>query len=166
MNSSTLDQLRHDARVWIFGGATTLDERQRRTVSEGLESFVAQWTAHGSPLSAAFGFTADRFVIVGVNPGVPASGCSIDRLFRTAQQLQDSLGIPLLDSSQVVFKDASGEVTAASREDFAAMARAGVVSENTIVFDQTIETIGMLREGHFEKRAADSWHGSAFQLLA
>jgi hypothetical protein len=36
------------------------------------------------------------------------------------------------------------------------------VTPSTPVFDNTITTVGELREGAWERPAAESWHGRAF----
>ena len=160
---SNLDQLQDDARIWIFGGHESFDSAQTDRLQNGLNSFVSQWTAHGSPLAAGFGFIERRFVVVGVNPGVPPSGCSIDRLFRIMQEAEREIRVPLLDSTSIYFRTQSGEVAAASRADFRQRVELGEVTAQTSVFDTTIETMSQFR-GNFEKRAADSWHAAAFGI--
>jgi hypothetical protein len=44
------------------------------------------------------------------------------------------------------------------------MAEQGDVTPRTVVFDNTVETVGALREGKWETPATNSWHGRAFKL--
>ena len=51
-----------------------------------------------------------------------------------------------------------------ARPEFAALARAGAVSPDTIVFNNTLTRVAELREGLWETPARGSWHARAFGL--
>jgi len=52
-----------------------------------------------------------------------------------------------------------GTVKAMTPEELVA---SGTVSQETVVFDNTLTTVGAVRDGRWELPAADSWHGRAF----
>ncbi len=66
-----------------------------------------------------------------------------------------------MDHGPVLFRQ-GGEICRKPRHEFAAMAEAGEVDADTIVFDNTLTTVGQLRAGAWEIRAGDTWHGRAF----
>lgn len=153
-----------DARLWVFAAPTPLDERQERWLREHVEEFVEGWTAHGAPVAGAYDLRSDRFLLVAADEAATGvSGCSIDALTRTLKQAERELGISLLDAaSRVWYRDASGEVRATPRADFRERVRAGEITPDTAVFDNTAPTVGAVRGGRWERPMRESWHGKAF----
>jgi hypothetical protein len=156
------EELPSDARLWIFAAERALDEEQRRRVLAETDAFIAEWSAHGVPLTAGRELRYDQFVLVGVDErAAGVSGCSVDALVRRMQRLGDELGIELVNNAPVLYRE--GEtVHRVSRERFAELASSGTVSPNTPVFDNTLTRIGDLQAGKWEVKAVDAWHGRAF----
>jgi hypothetical protein len=156
------DNLPADARLWIFPAERGLSDTERRRVLDEADAFIAQWTAHGISLTAAREMRYDRFVLVGVDErSAGASGCSIDALVRRMRGLQSDLGVELVNHGPIVYRRGDS-IARASREEFADLAAAGAVTRDTIVFDNTLTTVGEVRDGRWEVRAGDSWHARAF----
>ena len=42
-----------DARVWVFGSDSPLDPPGARRLLADVDAYLAQWNAHGSPLTCA-----------------------------------------------------------------------------------------------------------------
>ena len=126
------------------------------------DAFIDQWVAHGVPLSAARDVRHDQFILVGVNErAAGVSGCSVDALVRRMGQLQSALGVELINNAPVLFRGRDG-IERVPRERFAELAENGEVSPDTVVFDNTVQSVGDLRDGRWELRAADAWHARAF----
>lgn len=153
-----LEQLGENARIWVFGTPSGLD---RDRVSRELEAFVGQWKAHGKPLAAAWELLHDRFVVVGMDPEVDPSGCSIDKLYGLVETLDRSM----LDAERVFYRDAAGEIASVTRAEFRERVRRGEIDSETPVFDLTVERLQDLRR-RFETRAGQSWHARAFGLAS
>ena len=153
-----------EARLWVFAAPTPLDERQERWLREHVEEFVEGWTAHGAPVAGAYDLRSDRFLLIAADEAATGvSGCSIDALTRTLKQAERELGVSLLDAaSRVWYRDPSGAVRAAPRAEFREQVRAGDLSPDTPVFDNTAPTVGALRHGQWERPMRESWHGKAF----
>jgi hypothetical protein len=159
-------QLPDDARVWVFGSDRPLDDTQRTRLLATVDEYLAQWKAHGSPLTCAREWTENQFLTIGVDQRTEgASGCSIDALFRTLQQLERELGLSLVGGGRVFYRTSSGRVNAVDREEFFGLAERGTVTRGTPVFDTTVTTLGDWRE-RFEGPAAGSWHGQLFPAQA
>jgi hypothetical protein len=156
------DQLPSDARLWIFPASRPLSDDERTRIVAEADAFIDQWTAHGIPLTAAREVRHNQFVLVGVNERMAGvSGCSVDALVRRMAQLQTVLGVELVENGPVLYRN--GEtIERVPREQFAELASNGAVSPETVVFDNTVERVGDLRDGRWEVRAADAWHGRAF----
>lgn len=161
--STRLARLPDSARLWVFGvDPAPGPEAETRVLGE-VEAFVGQWKAHGQPLSAASDWVYDRFLMVAVDPSVtPPSGCSIDALVHRLAELEGELGIEIVGAAPVWYRDGSdpsGPVRRVGRPEFKALAAAGEITPDTVVFDLSITTVGELRSGRWELPASDSWHG-------
>lgn len=147
-----IDQLGNDSYVWIFGISPALDARQSEQLLAHVNAFLEGWNAHGTPIPGAAEVREGSFLIVAADESRERSGCSIDRMFGTLKQLERDLGVAILDANRVFFRGEEG-IKAIPRSDFRSAANA-----QTPVFDITVERLGDVRAGAWEKPAADSWH--------
>jgi hypothetical protein len=158
------DQMPSDARLWIFAAERPLDAGARERLLEVVDGFLTQWKAHGVPLTAARDWRYDRFLLVAVDEAAAgASGCSIDAMVHQMEGLERAMGVALLDHGPVLFRRGD-RIERLPRPEFAALARSGDVSADTIVFDNTITRVDDVRAGRWETPARASWHGRAFKL--
>ncbi len=148
-----IEQLSNDAHVWIFGISPALDEQQQAVLLRSVDSFLDGWAAHGAPIRAARELREESFLIVAADAQSERSGCAIDRMFGTLRALEQQLGVSILDSSRVFFRDHGRGVRAVGRGEFR-----NAAGSDTVVFDTTAEQLGAIREGGWEKVAGDSWH--------
>jgi hypothetical protein len=132
-----------------------------------VDQHVRGWLAHGHPVVGAYELRYNRFLLIGADErATGVSGCSIDGLFRVLQRLEGELGVRLLDSSLVWFRDADGEILSVSRAGFRERIQAGEVGPDTTVFNNTVGTVGELRGGRWETPLRHSWHARAFRVPA
>jgi hypothetical protein len=157
-----LASLPDDARVWVFAAERPLAPGETDAVLGTVDAFLGAWAAHGHPLRSARELRESRFLIVAVDEtAAGASGCSIDALVREIRSLEGRLGLSLVDHGPIVFRD-DGAIRRVPRDEFAELARAGRVTPDTVVFDNTISRLAALRGGGWELPASASWHGRAF----
>ena len=156
------EALPEDARVWIFSAERPLtDDEQSRLLGE-VDGFLDQWGAHDMPLTAGRDIRYDRFLFVAVDQrAVGPSGCSIDALVRQMKALQADIGAELVNHAPVLYRQGD-HIARVSREQFAELVERGDIDPGTTVFDTTLTRLGDVREGRWETRASDSWHGRAF----
>lgn len=165
MSAVRFSHIPDDARLWIFAAADPLRAEQLDALAERTETFLAEWHAHQHPVVGASELRYDRFLLVAADEAATGvSGCSIDSLFRVLKQGESELGTSMLDNSLIWFRDGAGTIRTASRPDFRQLATAGAVTGDTVVFDNTVSTVGALRSGRWEGPARDSWHGRVFGL--
>ena len=158
----SFDALPPDARLWIFASERPLSSTERVRVLDEVDAFIEQWAAHDLPLTTARDLRYDQFIFVAVDErSAGASGCSIDALVRRMKALQTELGIELVNQAPVLYRDGSA-VARVSRERFAALVESGSVNQETVVFDNTLTSVGAVRDGSWELPAAGSWHSLAF----
>jgi hypothetical protein len=162
MSTVPFDQLPDHARLWVFASERPLSPAEADGLLAAVDAFLDTWHAHQIPLTCARDWRHDRFLLVGVDEqAAGVSGCSIDALVRTMKSLGHDLGVNLLDHAAVFFH-AADEVRRLDRDAFAEAVAAGEVSPKTVVFDNTVATVGELRAGSWEREAATSWHQRAF----
>ena len=168
MPATTFDRLPDDARLWVFAAPRTLAPDESAALLERVDAFLERWAAHGAPVLGARDFREGRFLFVGADErATGVSGCSTDTLFHTLADVEQALGTNLRGTAaQVFYRDAAGEVKSAARPEFRALAQGGEVGEETVVFDNTVATVGELRAGRWETRFRDAWHARAFPLGA
>lgn len=145
------------ARVWIYQASRTFTETELQEINTEMDSFVKDWTAHGSDLKAGYEIRYNRFIVLGLDQlQTAASGCSIDASVHFIQQLEKKYDVELLDKMNVSYKQ--GEYIAYKPlSDFKKMARQKAVSKNTIVFNNLVNNKQEYEE-HWEVPAAESWH--------
>lgn len=165
MSTVDFSLLPSDARLWVIAAARPLSPAERDLLLERTDRFIEGWLAHGHPVVGARDWRHDRFLLIGADErATGVSGCSIDALFRVFKETEGELGAGLVDRSGIWFRGADGEIRAVSRPEFRALAQAGEVGEDTVVFDNTIGTVGELRSGKWEVPMRESWHAQAFPV--
>ena len=151
-----------DARLWVFAASDRITGERADRLLAAVDEWLANWKAHGEPLTCARDWREDRFLAIGVDQSTAgASGCSIDALFRVLQDLQGTLGTSLVGGGRVFYQDKNGEIAITSRADFTAKAAKGKVDADTTVFDTTVNKAADYRN-RFANRAGESWHRDLF----
>ncbi len=145
------------SRVWIYQASRSFTESELVEITSKLNTFIEQWTAHGSDLQSGFEIKYKRFIILGLNQSLNiATGCSIDASVHFIQQLEQDYNVDLLDKMNVSYKQ--GEFVAyKTLIDFRKMAKQKAVSKNTIVFNNLVTNIVEYKE-NWEVPASESWH--------
>ncbi len=155
------ENLTEESKIWIYQSSRKFSEEEIATINEDLQNFIKNWSAHGTSLEASFQIKYNRFIIIAVNQEVQvATGCSIDKSVEFIQNIEQKYSVDLLDKMNVAFKQ--GEfVTYKTLLEFKKLAKEKSVSENTIVFNNLVNTIEEFNE-NWEVPASDSWHSRFF----
>ena len=150
------------ARVWVFASDHELTGAAADTLLAAVDQFLSEWKAHGSPLRCAREWRDDRFLAIGVDVDAEnASGCSIDGLFRTLQQLERTIGSRLVGGGRVFYRVGS-EILAATRDEFIDGIKRGEVRGETPVFDTSLTAAKAWRT-RFEQPASSGWTALYFR---
>lgn len=164
MSQVVFDQLPDHARLWVFAADRVLTSPERDRVTEAVESGLAAWNAHGSPVRWGHQLVHDQFLVIGVDETHTAlSGCSIDSAVRRIRELERDLGLAFLDHARIFYRD-GGRVRRATRPEFRELAREGKVAGDTVVFNNVLPTVGEFRRGLWEVPLRRSWHAGAFPV--
>lgn len=149
--------LPESSRVWIYQANRSFTEDELTEITSKLNTFIENWTAHGSDLQAGYTIKYKRFIVLALNQNLnAATGCSIDSSVHFIQQLEKDYNVDLMDKMNVSYKQ--GEFVAyKSLTDFRKMAKQKAVSKNTIVFNNLVTNIAEFNE-NWEVPASESWH--------
>lgn len=155
------ENLPPESKIWIYQSNRKFTDAEMNEIEAALQSFIENWSAHGTGLEASFQLKYNRFIILAVDQEHQmATGCSIDTSVQFIQELEEKYEVDLLDKMNVTFK--LGEhIAHKSLIDFKKMAKDKAVSENTIVFNNLVNTIEEWNE-NWEVPAGDSWHSRFF----
>ena len=155
------DNLPQESKIWIYQSNRKFSDIEMTEIENGLQPFVENWSAHGTALEASYLLKYNRFIILAVNQEIQsATGCSIDASVAFIQNLEQKYQVDLLDKMNVTFKNGV-HIAHKSLIDFKKMAKEKAVNENTIVFNNLVNTIEEFNE-NWEVPAGESWHSRFF----
>ena len=155
------DNLPAESKIWIYQSNRKFADEEFATIENDLKTFIKSWTAHGNSLEASYQLKYNRFIILAVNQDVQSpTGCSIDASVQFIQNLEKKYSVDLLDKMNVTFK-LGDHIAHKPLIEFKKMAKEKAVSENTIVFNNLVNTIEEWNE-NWEVPAGESWHSRFF----
>lgn len=155
------ENLPPESKIWIYQSSRRFTDDEFASIENEIKSFVDSWEAHGTALEASCLFKYNRFIIMAVNQEIQkATGCSIDKSVEFIQSIERKYEVDLLDKMNVTFR--LGEhIAHKPLIDFKKMAKDKAVSENTIVFNNLVNTIEEWSD-NWEVPAKESWHSRFF----
>ena len=150
------DQLPATARVWIYQASRPFTSEETVGMLPALARFAEEWTSHGRSLLASAAVLHQHCLVLGLDEAVAgASGCSIDASVRFVAQLEQHLGLELLEKSRLAFVQ-NGQVQLLNRRELKAAAASATVVPDTLYFDNTLATKGEL-DTHWPRPASETW---------
>ena len=150
------DQLPATTRVWIYQASRPLTSAETLSILPTLARFAEEWTSHGRSLLASAAVLHQYFLVLGLDEAVAgASGCSIDASVRFVAQLEQHLGLELLEKSRLAFVQ-NGQVQLLDRRELKAATASGIITHDTLYFDNTIATKGEL-DALWPRPAGETW---------
>lgn len=151
------NNLPDNSRVWIYQAERELTEKEMEFIAERAVDFINKWTRHGDDLKGSFDIKYNQFLIVAVDESFNnVSGCSIDASVHFVQKLQEQLNVDFMDKMKVTFK-IDDNINIVQLTDFRNYAKAEKITEDTIVFNNLINTKADLAT-NWEIPAKESWH--------
>ena len=151
------ESLPPETRVWIYQANLPFAEAEIPAIRAQVKSFAQQWVSHNRALRSYGDVWHDRFVVLMVDESrAGASGCSIDASVHFMQDLAEATGVDLFDRMTFTYR-ANRTIQSAPRDEFARLYETGQINDDTIVFDNLVQTKAAF-ETQWEKRLGDSWH--------
>jgi len=154
---SNYHKLADSARVWIYQSNRELNSEEVSSIKSQAMEFLAQWSAHGAKLEAAFEIFYECFLVFFVDEDqAKATGCSIDKSVRLIKSLEKEFAVSLLDRNLVAYR-VGDSIAVCDREEFISKMRSGEIGDNTIVFNNLVSTKKEFESG-WEIPLKRSWH--------
>lgn len=151
------------SRVWIYQADRELSIIEVEELNIILNSFVESWTAHNQQLKATYEIKYNRFITLIVDETqAGASGCSIDKSVHLMKDLEMKFQINLFDRFNIAYK-VNDTVYNTSRAGFEELINQGSINQNTIVFNNLVNTYKDYLE-NWETTFENSWHQKVFTL--
>ncbi|HET9233947.1 MAG TPA: hypothetical protein VFP10_07400 [Candidatus Eisenbacteria bacterium] len=158
------DALPDSSRLWIFPSDRRLLPDEQDALVRSVEAGLAAWSAHGSPVTWGVRVEQGQCLMIGVDETRTAlTGCSIDSAIARIRELETRFATSLLDNGRIFLREGD-EIRGLSRPEFKKRVGEGTVTAETLVFDNTIVTVGAFRRGAWEIPFHRSWHREAFPI--
>jgi hypothetical protein len=144
-------------RVWIYQSNRAFTSEEANTLQEQLEDFARQWVSHNRQLRSRAEIRHNRFIVLMVDESqADASGCSIDSSVHFLKQLESEYQLDLFDRMTFAYWQ-NNQLKTADRDGFLQLYNSGEINDNTLVFDNLIQTKGQL-DSEWLKPLHKSWH--------
>lgn len=154
-----------ESRVWIYQADRSFTNEELAELQKRVSDFVDKWTSHSKLVNAYFEWRYNRFLILFLDEGhVAAGGCSIDSSVHFVKTLEKDFQTNMTDRMMFAFK-AGNEVEVVSRFEFEKLIGDGVVTDQTIVFNNLVNTKREF-DSAWEIPFNQSWHKQFFVLKA
>lgn len=153
---TNFEQLSDRSRIWIYQADRPLTQREQSDILSALESFLEQWAAHGQALYASGTIAYDHFLIIATDEQFNlASGCSIDSSVRFVQEMSARFSVDFFNRMNLAFKEGD-TIKLVPMAQIKEKAESGVINENTLFFQNTIQTKAELSTSWIVK-SGESW---------
>jgi hypothetical protein len=134
-----------------------LTKEEANRVDSALGEFIAQWAAHGNAMRAEGKLIGKLFLFIAADEEqTKASGCSIDDSVHFVKALGTEIGVDFFNRTITQYEK-EGTVHLVKLHEFWAMRKAGVVDDDTIVYNNLINSIGQLKTS-WRISFKESWH--------
>jgi hypothetical protein len=151
-----------EARVWVYQASRNLNPTELTKTEEVLAAFTDEWNSHGHGLKSAFKVFYNRFLVLAVDEAAyGASGCSIDKSVNLMKELELTLGVSLLDKTQIAYLQ-NDEIASIDFRNVKTAIAEGNFNADTIIFNNLVDNIEKLNSS-WKQAAGDSWLARHFQ---
>lgn len=132
--------LPNHSRIWIYQCDRELNTKEISVVKTDLAPFIKDWNTHGESMTSAADVFYNRFIIFFVDEKVTsASGCSIDKSVALIKSFETKFNVDFFNRTNVIYKE-NDEIKQKKMNDFWALRKANVITDNTLVFNNLIKT--------------------------
>lgn len=150
------NNLPHNAKAWVYQSTRSFTLPETVAIKRQINQFVEQWTSHKVDVVGWGDLLYERFVILMADDDqVKLGGCSIDSSVRFIKNLEDTYQTRFFDRWNLAYKQGN-EVLSTNRENFAQLLENGHIKDDTIVFNNLVQTKAELLD-KWQIPYKDSW---------
>jgi hypothetical protein len=151
------------SRIWIYQSNREFTVTEIAKIGSATHAFLNSWTSHDEALPASYTILYNRFLVIAIDDSqVSAGGCSIDKSMHFIQQLEKEFSVSLTDRWLFAFRKGD-QVQAVKRDEFEALVEKGEITEDTIVFNNLIQSKAELST-KWEVPLKHSWHKALLEV--
>ncbi len=126
--------LPNSSRIWLYASEKALTTDQQNHILTYIAEHLKGWNAHKVPLTAGVTILENHFIVIALDENKNgASGCSIDTLQKTIQEVEKDLSIALMNRLNVFCK--IGEII----KVIPSFKLGVIANEDTLFYDLTIQ---------------------------
>ena len=128
------------SRVWIYQSSRMFSLSEVLNVEHILNTFTAQWQAHGTPVKGfATVFFGQFIVLMADETETGVSGCSTDSSVRIIKEIEQQFNVSLFDRQTLAFviKD---KIQLLPLQQLSYAVENGFVTADTLYFNNTVLT--------------------------
>jgi hypothetical protein len=141
------DQLPDSSRVWVYVSARKFTAAEQALIHSSLTSFCEQWGTHGKVMPTSYTILDEQLIVLGVDESqLGASGCSIDSSVRALQNLEQQLGVNLVDQGKLTLRDQAGQLKVLPALGIKSRVSSGEIHPDLEVIQPHIQTKGNLSD--------------------
>ena len=138
------------SRIWLYASEKALTTDQQNHILTYIAEHLKGWNAHKVPLTAGVTILENHFIVIALDENKNgASGCSIDTLQKTIQELEKDLSIALMNRLNVFCK--IGKII----KVIPSFKLGVIANEDTLFYDLTIQRKEEL--SNYLKPIKDGW---------
>jgi hypothetical protein len=156
------DQMPPHSRIWVYQSDRDFTLEETEWISSQLEVFCNQWNTHGSVMPTSFSIKFNQVIVFSVDESrLGASGCSIDSSVRILREIEEKLGVNLLDQGKVGFLEEKDRLAVNSVFKIKESISSGKLQPETLVLNPLVREKRDL-ENKWLINAKDSWLNKFF----
>lgn len=145
-----------NAKVWVYQAANHLDNDDIAFLKVEIDDFISSWESHGSMLKADFDILYNLFVVFFVDEeGDRMCGRAQDASVNLMKKMEEQLETEFLNRMNLSYLS-NDKAIPVKMENFAKLIEEGTITENTLVFNNTITTKKEF-DTIFKAQLKDSW---------
>jgi hypothetical protein len=96
------EEMPANSRIWIYQADRPFAPDEVDWINVRLRSFCEGWNTHGQPMATSFDVMLNQVVILSVDEqSQHVSGCSIDSSVGVLREIENKLGLNLLDAGKI-----------------------------------------------------------------
>ena len=129
-----------NAKVWIYQSNTYLDEDDIGFLKVEIDDFINTWESHGNMLKADYDVFHNLFVVIFVDEeGDTMCGRAQDASVNLMKKMEEQLEVEFLNRMNLAYM-VKDKVVPATMDAFTKLIAEGVITDDTLVFNNTITT--------------------------
>jgi hypothetical protein len=145
------------SRVWVYQSDRAFSDTEAKEISTAIEQFVSQWLAHKAKVIGDGALLYNRFIVLAADEEkLHVSGCSIDSTVRFIRELGAKYDVNFFDRFYTCYWS-DNKIVDADFDHFKTLMEQGIISDDTIVFNNLVTTIEGL-EKNWQIPLSQSWH--------